>query len=133
MRNCKLLFVLLYTSCIVAFAVQGTVGQLQIDRSGHPHGRAESRYQQPKEIIDTMRLSAGVGYWVLSKRFTRNLHTTAPTASGIGYGVATALLTDTTAAVNSYAVFVNANKDTLVIKSSSATDSGLVVVRVFIK
>lgn len=107
--------------------------QMLIDKEGNLHSRTQGKYQKPKEIVDTMRIANGIGYWALSDKFTRNKHTTSPTKQGIAYGVATGIITDTSQAVASYAVFVNSNKDTLIIKSSSATDSGLVAVRVIIK
>lgn len=108
-------------------------GQVIIDSKGHLHGKRQAKTQQAKEIIDTVRMSSGVGYLVLQKEFTQNQHTTMPTAAGNIFCVITPVMTDTSDSVHSYATKLSSNRDTLVVRSTSNNDSGLVIVRAFIK
>lgn len=108
-------------------------GQIAVDRSGNIHAKRQGQTQEPKEIVDTLRLSAGVGYIILSDVFHKTKHTTKPTSDGYFYGVVSPKLSDTSQAVSSYATYLSANRDTLIVKSSSNTDSALVVIRGFIK
>lgn len=108
-------------------------GQVQVDRQGNIHAKRQGRTQAPKEIVDTLRLSSGFGHIVLSEVFHKTRHTTKPTEDGYFYGVVSQKISDTSQTVNSYATYLSANNDTLIVKSSSATDSSLVVIRGFIK
>jgi len=120
-------------AALVAVTFSATLAQLPVDRQGHPQARVQGKSQKPKEVVDTIRLSGGKGYVVLNKAFSRNQHTTAKSPSGYIYTIAGSLLSDTSATVYAYACHVNSKGDSIVVKSSSATDTSLVVVRAFVK
>jgi hypothetical protein len=115
-------------------AFSTVMGQSIIDKNGHPHAKRAGQTQQPKFIVDTVRMSDGIGTMILRDEFKRNTRTTAPTASSRIYpqGI-TQVLSDTSEAVNRYAFFINSTRDTVVIKSSQTDDSGLVAVSALIK
>jgi len=124
----------IWLACIILVVLALTIyditsAQMIVDHKGHPHKRVEGKSQQPKTIVDTVRLSSGVGSLVLQSEFKKNQHTTKP--QDYIYATANQIITDTSQDVYSYAVYWNS--DTLIIKSSSATDSSLVVVKALIK
>lgn len=100
---------------------------------GKLHSKRAQQTQKPKDIIDTLRLSAGTGYLLFSTRFNENTHSTQPTKKGFVYGIVTSYLFDTAQDVHSYSIYISQDRDTLIVKSSDNADTNLVVVRAFVK
>jgi hypothetical protein len=123
-----------FISLILLILAPIIMGQTIIDGKGNLHAKRAKRTQEPKVIVDTVRMSAGIGTMTLKKESTRKQHSTAPTASTRMYpqGI-TQILLDTSDAVNRYAFFINTTRDTVVIKSSQTDDSGLVAISLFVK
>jgi hypothetical protein len=107
--------------------------QVPINSAGAPHAKRQGRTQEPKEIVDTLRLSAGEARLVLKAKFSDTAKRTKPTSHGNFYAFVTPILSDTGASVYYYGTRLSTNCETLVVKSSSVTDSGLVSIRAFFK
>jgi hypothetical protein len=100
---------------------------------GKLHSKRVQQTQRPKDVIDTLRLSSGVGYLLFSTRFNENTHSTQPTKGGFVYGVVSGYLYDTAQDVYSYSIYISSDRDTLIVKSSNNADTNLVVVRALVK
>lgn len=129
-------YLLILAIAFIAFLafVSKSQGQTIIDKDGHPHAKRQGRTQEPKIIIDTLRMSSGVGTLPLSKTFKKNQMTTAPTdPSRIYPKGATQIMDSVTDSVHTYAFVVNRTGDTITVVSSSSNDSSLVSVELLIK
>lgn len=122
----------LFLSLILIMALTA-VAQDKFTIGGKLHSKRVQQTQRPKDVIDTLRLSSGVGYLLFSTRFDENTHSTQPTQEGFVYGVASGYLYDTAQDVYSYSIYISSDRDTLIVKSSNDTDTNLVVVRALIK
>ncbi len=107
--------------------------QVPINSAGAPHAKRQGRTQEPKMIVDTLRMAAGSARLILKGDFSDTYLRTRPTAQTAFYATVTGLLRDTTEGVKSYGAYLSANCETLIVKSSSATDSGLVSIMAFFK
>lgn len=109
-------------------------GQNIFNAKGKPFAKRQGRTQEPKIIVDTVRIVAGYGSLSLTTNFTSSQHRTAATSVGNVYAQISRLLTDSTKAVYSYSYAVADKGARLVIKSSGGTaDTGKVVVTCFVK
>ena len=101
---------------------------------GKPFAKRQGQTQEPKIIVDTVRIVAGYGSLSLTSTFTNRQHRTAGTSTSTVYAQISRLLTDSTKAVYSYSYAVVDKGARLVIKSSGDTaDTGKVVVTCFVK
>lgn len=101
---------------------------------GKPFSKRQGQTQEPKIIVDTVRVVGGYGSLSLTTNFTNSQHRTAATSAGNVYAQISRLLTDSTKAVYSYSYSVADKGARLVIKSSGGSaDTGKVVVTCFVK
>lgn len=101
------------------------------DRFSKSQGKIPSR--EPYEVIDTLSLSSGFGSVVLNKHFTKEKHNVKPTHKMRMFPFVTQIIDDTSATVRYYAVYISANLETLMVKSSSAIDTSNVRIRILMK
>jgi hypothetical protein len=101
--------------------------------NGKPFSRAAGQSQQPKTIIDTVRMVNGFASLALNSTFTRTEHRTAATSDQKVYATATAVLHDSSKTVYSYSCFPTDGGARIVIKSSDSTDTGKVAVVVYVR
>lgn len=122
-----------FSGILLLAVVSCIAGQTFINSAGAPHAKRQGRTQEPKMVIDTLRMDSGCSTLLLKETFSETFARTRPTGQGNFFAVVTGLLRDTSEAVCSYSVYLSVNAETLLVKSSSATDSGLVSVMAFIK
>lgn len=102
--------------------------------SGKPFARQKGVAQEPKVIVDTVRIVAGFGSLKLQSSFGDRHHRTAPTSADRVFGVASGLATDSTKSVYSYSVVPRSKGGRLLIKSSGgASDTGKVAITVYVR
>ena len=101
--------------------------------AGKPFSRAAGTSQQPKTIIDTVRMVKGFASLSLNSKFTTTEHRTAATSTQKIYATANAVLQDSTKSVNSYSCWPTDGGARIVIKSSDSTDTGKVAVVVYVR
>lgn len=118
---------------LIVFAT--TVSAQKIfDSKGHPFARRQGRSQEPKEIVDTVRMDgSGFGFLELQKAFKSKQHSTTPTAKENIHVTVTQVLDSADQTVASYSYWVSATLDTIHIKSTNGSDASLVNVRAIIK
>jgi len=118
----------------VLVCVSAAFGQNIFNAKGKPFAKRQGQTQEPKIIIDTVRIVAGYGSLSLTTNFTAKQHRTAASSEGNVYAQISRLLTDSTAAVYSYSYSVADKGARLIVKSSGGTsDTGKVVVTCFVK
>jgi hypothetical protein len=101
---------------------------------GKPFAKRQGQTQEPKIIVDTVRIVAGFGSLSLTTGFTSRQHRTAATSASNVFAQISRLLTDSTKDVYSYSYSVADKGARLVIKSSGGTaDTGKVVVTCIVK
>jgi len=99
--------------------------------SGKELKKQAQHTKTPMVVIDTVRMSGGVGTLRLNGAFSKEKHSVSATSIGAMNAQVTQILSDTTGAVNYYGVLLFT--DSLIIKSSQTDDSGLVAIRIDIR
>lgn len=89
--------------------------------------------REPYEVVDTLRLSDGIGTMIFNNHFTTNKHNVKPTDANYIYPSVTQIIEDTATTVRYYAVYISENLDTLIVKSSNSADTSRVQVRILMK
>jgi len=111
-----------------------TNGQRVFDRNGKPFAKQSQRTQEPKQIVDTVKITAGVGRMVLNNAFTKSKHKVSATSDSHFRASISQILTDTSNTVYYYGYYISKNGDTLIVKSSGGTaDTGYVSVSAILK
>lgn len=95
------------------------------EKFGKRLGKTPSR--EPFTVLDTVRLSNGVGKISLDDRFTATRHSTKPTSIAIFPSVAQ-VMDNTSDLIHSYGVYIDENLDTIFIYSDSTSDTSKVAV-----
>jgi len=83
--------------------------------------------------VDTVKLVSGKKVVNLNKHFTAMLHNVVPSGSAVMFPVVTPLLYDTSDTPNSYGVHIYDGAESLLVKSSSATDTNIIVIQILMK
>lgn len=89
--------------------------------------------RQPYEVVQNVKLVAGVGRVILNSRFTTEKGNVSPTSNGNIFPSVTQILEDTSRTVRYYAVYISTNMETVVVKSSSTADTSNVRLRLLMK
>jgi hypothetical protein len=89
--------------------------------------------REPFEVVDTLKLSSGFGKVVINKHFTSNKNSVMPTNEKDIFPSICQILRDTTQTVNYYGLYISSNLETLTVKSSSATDTSRVRIRLLMR
>jgi len=103
--------------------------------SGNKFGQTVEKVsaREPFEVVDTLHLSAGVGRIIFNSHFTSTKSNVLPTSKGNIFPSITQILSDTSDAVNYYAVYISNNLETLIVKSSLTSDSSDVRIRLLMR
>ncbi len=104
-----------------------------IDLSGNQQGVRQGKTSEPKMIIDTVKMDSGWYVGVLNSSFLRTQLKTAPTTKLAFLASVTQVLSDTSDTVRSYGYYISTNCETLIVKSNSISDTGLVAIMAIIK
>ena len=104
-----------------------------IDLSGNQQGARQGKTSEPKMIIDTVKMDSGWYVGVLNSSFLRTQLKTAPTTKFAFLASVTQVLSDTSDTVRSYGYYISTNCETLIVKSNSISDTGLVAIMAIIK
>lgn len=120
-----ILSVLIFTSAL---------GQRVFNRDGKPFAKQSQKTQEPKVIVDTVKVTAGIGKMVLNSSFKKGNHKVSATSSANFRATISQILADTSNIVYYYAYYISKNGDTLIVKSSGLTaDTGYVAVTAYVK
>lgn len=121
--------------CQKAFGVKMVTRQRTVFHAdGKPVSRRQNRSQEPKEVIDTVKIVGGFGEMKFRNSFAARSHFTAPTGKKALYAHITRVLSDSTETVYSYSYVYDDKQKRLVVKSSGGTaDTGQVVVTCYVK
>ena len=125
------ILVLVYAATILFMAV--VAANPFVDMDGHSHSKRHRKIDEPKVLVDTLRMSDGFAIAGLKDYFDGRRKKMAPRTEFSIYSVASGILIDTSDAVKYYGCFWSHEEKQLYVKSSAADDSGLVVVYSLIK
>lgn len=98
------------------------------DKFGKKQDAVPSR--EPFEIVDTLKLTDGIGKIILNKRFTSEKSNVEPTDINYIFPFAQQILYDTSDLIHSYGIFVSGNMDTIWVVSDSANDTSRIRIRI---
>jgi hypothetical protein len=101
--------------------------------NGKSFAARQNQAQEPKTVIDTVRIVGGYGSLSLSSKFTSGQHRVAATSAKNIYAQISRVLTDSTATHYSYSYSVADKGARLVIKSSSTADTGKVAIVCYVR
>jgi hypothetical protein len=116
--------------CLLFFGI--TFSQT-FDTKGKRLLKTANKTRNPKTIVDTVKMSAGIGFVVLNVRFQRGRSSVKASSNKHLFATITQILNDTSETVNYYAYYASKKGDSLIIKSNSNTDTSLVVVKIFVR
>ncbi len=100
----------------------------QFDKS---QGRIPSR--EPYEVVDTIKMVAGIGSIVLHAHTTKEKHNLIPTSKDDMIVSWSQILEDTSGTVYYYGTYISDNLDTIMLKSNNNTDTSKVHIRILMK
>ena len=123
----KLLLVGVFVCCIPGW----TSPQTPFSSGGKLLNQIKGVTTKPKMVYDTVRLVDGFGVLRLNKSYKDGKNDVRGTEEKYMFGYVTPSLTDTSGVIYSYGLVIS--KDSVIVKSSSATDDGKVNVFLFLK
>jgi hypothetical protein len=100
--------------------------------SGQIVGKVTGKTNEPKTVIDRVKLTAGRATIGLNSKFGQTTHNVSGSSNDKVFVTVTGLLPDTSATSNSYSAFVTNKGKTVIIKSSAATDTATVNVQIVV-
>lgn len=89
--------------------------------------------RQPYEVVSDVQLSSGVGRVILNVNFQQQRHNVVATSKADIFPSVSQILYDTSMTVRYYGFYISDNLETLLVKSSSATDTSTVRVRILMR
>ena len=94
-------------------------GQRVFNRNGKPFAKQAQKTQEPKIIVDTVKIIGGVGKMVLNSSFKKGQHKVSATSNNNFRATISQILSDTSNVVYYYGYYISKNGDTLIVKSNN--------------
>lgn len=123
--------ILIFSALILLPCVSN--GQRVFDRNGKPFAKQFQKTQEPKIIIDTVKITSGVGKMILNSSFKKGKHQVSATSNNDFRATISQILSDTSKTPYYYGYYISKNGDTLIIKSNNVADTGYVAVTAYLK
>lgn len=121
------------TILIILLCVSVT-SQDMFTSKGKPFAKVSQKTREPKIIVDTVIITAGIGVLNLNSRFTGGQHSVSATSTSDMRVVISQILADTTSTVYYYAYVPDSSGRTVWVKSSGGTsDTGSVSIIIYLK
>lgn len=89
--------------------------------------------RMPYEVVSDVALKNGIGTVILNSNFTQHRHNVIASSKENIFPSVSQILYDSSLTVRYYGFYISDNLETLLVKSSSATDTSTVRVRVLMR